>query len=88
MAVTERMVSDFKEHAVWRQLEKDVVERISVLKEELTLLDPKVQMTELCRHQGRIDGMLFIIGALEDYVMDSRVAALEREQNKKREEEI
>lgn len=86
MQVTERMVSDFKEHIVWRELTKDAEERISALRDELTTLDPVRNVVEVCRNQGRIDGMLFIIGAPDDYAMESKVKKIEIEENKKEEE--
>ncbi len=87
MRVTERMVSEFKEHMIWRQLEKDAMDRIALLKDELSLLDPHTQTTELCRHQGRIDGILFIVGSLDDYLLESKVSELERKQHKINKEE-
>lgn len=92
MHLTERMVSDFREHAVWRQIASDVMERIALLKEELSTLDPVHQVVEMCRHQGRIDGMFFVIGALDDYAIEAGVQKVERDEEnkrrKKKEEEI
>ena len=85
MVISERMVSDFREHIVWREIVRDVEERIARLKEELTTMDPVHDVVEVCRHQGRIDGMLFAICAPDDYATEAGVQRIEREEQKKRE---
>lgn len=77
---SERMINDLKDHVVWKQIEQDVEERIALLKEELSVMDLQKDLVMACRHQGRIDGMLFITKALDDYALERKVQDIEKKE--------
>lgn len=77
---SERMINDLKTHVVWKQIEQDVEERIALLKEELSVMDIQKDLVMACRHQGRIDGMLFVTKALDDYALERKVQDIEKKE--------
>lgn len=77
---SERMINDLKTHVVWKQIEQDVEERIALLKEELSVMDLQTDLVMACRHQGRIDGMLFVTKALDDYALERKVQDIEKKE--------
>jgi hypothetical protein len=77
---SERMINDLKDHVVWKQIEQDVEERIALLKEELSVMDLQTDLVMACRHQGRIDGMLFVTKALDDYALERKVQDIEKKE--------
>uniref|UniRef100_A0A6M3JD58 Uncharacterized protein n=1 Tax=viral metagenome TaxID=1070528 RepID=A0A6M3JD58_9ZZZZ len=80
--MNERMIEDFRTHIVWQEIVKDTKETVDALKEELTIVDLEAELVKACRMQGRIDGMLFVIGTLDDYLTEMKVAKIEDEEEK------
>ena len=78
--MNERMIEDFRTHIVWQAIVKDTGESIAALKEELTMIDPQAKLVDACRMQGRIDGMLFVIESLDDYLTEMKVARTEEKE--------
>ena len=78
--MNERMIEDFRTHIVWQAIVKDTEESIAALKEELTMIDPQAKLVDACRMQGRIDGMLFVIQSLDDYLTEMKVARTEEKE--------
>ena len=79
--MNERLIEDFRAHTVWQSIVADVEEAVKALKEELTMIDPQAKLVEACRMQGRIDGMLFVVNSLDDYLTEMKVAKKEEEEH-------